>query len=49
LALPGPELANFVPIFLFLNKQLGGNSKNIEPAIEKFSQLKAYSFYTSPA
>ncbi|MCC7047396.1 MAG: extracellular solute-binding protein [Alphaproteobacteria bacterium] len=45
--LPGTELSNFAPIFIFLNKQLGGDNKNFEPAIAKFKELKALSYYPS--
>ncbi len=44
---PGTELSNFAPIFMFINKQLGGDSKNFEPAIAKFKELKALSFFPS--
>lgn len=44
---PSPAQAIFVPLFLHLNKLLGGSSSNFEPAIEKFRSLKAAAFYDS--
>ena len=44
---PSPAQAIFVPLFLHLNKLLGGSTSNFEPAIEKFRDLKAAEFYNS--
>lgn len=44
---PSPAQAIFVPLFLHLNKLLGGSSSNFEPAIEKFRSLKPAAFYDS--
>jgi putative spermidine/putrescine transport system substrate-binding protein len=44
---PSPAQAIFVPLFLHLNKLLGGSSSNYEPVINKFRELKAAAYYDS--
>ena len=42
---PSPAQAPFVPVFMFLNRLLGGNSTNFQPALDKFKTLKVSSYY----
>lgn len=44
---PSPSQAIFVPFFMHINKLLGGDSSNFEPAINKFRELKAAAYYDS--
>jgi putative spermidine/putrescine transport system substrate-binding protein len=48
-SLPGPSQGGFVPLFFHLNKLLGGSDTNFEPAIQKFKELKPYSYYDAAA
>jgi putative spermidine/putrescine transport system substrate-binding protein len=42
---PTPAMGNFAPLFMYLNKQLGGTSSNFAPIVAKLKTLKAYAFY----
>ena len=42
---PTPAMGFFAPLFMFLNKQLGGTSNDFSPIVAKLKELKAYAFY----
>ena len=43
--LPSPSNAMGVPLFLHLNKVLGGSATNLQPAVKKYQALKVSSFF----
>ncbi|MGE0749774.1 MAG: ABC transporter substrate-binding protein [Variibacter sp.] len=44
---PSPAQAIFIPLFLHLNKLLGGTLTNFDPVVNKFRELKAAAYYDS--
>lgn len=43
--MPSPVNAMGVPLFMHLNKALGGTTGNYEPAVKKYKELKVSSFF----
>jgi putative spermidine/putrescine transport system substrate-binding protein len=44
---PSPAQAIFIPLFLHLNKLLGGTLTNFDPVVNKFRELKAAAYFDS--
>jgi putative spermidine/putrescine transport system substrate-binding protein len=44
---PSPAQAIFIPLFLHINKLLGGNNSNFEPGLNKFHDLKVAAYFDS--